>query len=122
MTQLQGLTYNRTQWRGARGRSQRCIPSLSKATISWLDQYQKGRFEITVNTDQRSREFCDFNRRVSTLTVAWVFAGLLIVTCIITFIEAVFGVQLNQVAFAVFMLAVVISLIWIWRFSHALCE
>jgi ubiquinone biosynthesis protein len=66
----------------------RRIPSLSDATISWLDQYQKGRFEVTVNTDQLTRELKSFNRQISTLAVALVLAGLLIGTSIATFVDA----------------------------------
>jgi ubiquinone biosynthesis protein len=99
----------------------RRMPSLSEATVSWLDQYQKGRFEVTVNTDQLTRELREFNRRVSALAVALVLGGLLIGTSIATFIEANFlGVRLNQIAFGVFMLSVIVSLVWIWRFSRAL--
>ncbi len=99
----------------------RRIPSLSDATISWLDQYQKGRFEVTVNTDQLTRELKSFNRQISTLAVALVLAGLLIGTSIATFVDAqILGVELSSVAFIVFLTAVIISLGWIWRYTRAL--
>ena len=32
------------------------IPTLTEATTKWLDQYQKGRFEVTLDTSQLSKE------------------------------------------------------------------
>ena len=32
------------------------IPNLTEATTKWLDQYQKGRFEVTLDTSQLSKE------------------------------------------------------------------
>ena len=32
------------------------VPTLTEATARWLDQYQKGRFEVTVDTSELSKE------------------------------------------------------------------
>ena len=32
------------------------LPSIQEATVGWLDQYQKGRFEVTIDTSELAEE------------------------------------------------------------------
>ncbi len=51
------------------------IPSLSEATLSWLDQYQKGRFEVHLDTSGLAKEVDRLGRlgaRSSSASCWWV--------------------------------------------------
>jgi ubiquinone biosynthesis protein len=94
----------------------RRLPSLQEATIGWLDQYQAGRFELHVDTDDLTKQLASFNQNVRRLTVALILGGLLIGSAIATFVNVtVFNVPLSSIAFVVFLLAIVISLTWLIR-------
>ena len=94
----------------------RRLPSLQEATISWLDQYQAGRFEVHVDTEDLTRQLASFNQNVRRLTVALILGGLLIGSAIATFVDVtIFNVSLSSIAFAVFLLSIVISLTWLIR-------
>ena len=54
------------------------IPSLSEATLKWLDQYQKGRFEITIDTSQLSQEVTKLTRLGRELVIAIILVGIII--------------------------------------------
>ena len=54
------------------------IPSLSEATVKWLDQYQKGRFEITVDTSQLSKEVTKLSRLGREIVIAIMLVGIII--------------------------------------------
>lgn len=94
----------------------RRLPSLQEATISWLDQYQAGRFELHVDTDDLSKQLASFNQNVRRLTVALILGGLLIGSAIATFIDAtLFNIPLSSIAFIVFLVSIFISLGWLVR-------
>ncbi len=67
------------------------LPSLQEATMSWLDQYQKGRFEVYVDTsglDKSVDKLSSFGRQV---VIAMILVGMLIgsaiATSVLAFIE-----------------------------------
>ena len=60
------------------------LPSLSEATLGWLDQYQKGRFEVYVDTsgiDKSVEKLASFGRQV---VIAMILVGMLIGSAIAT--------------------------------------
>ncbi len=54
------------------------IPNLSEATVKWLDQYQKGRFEVTIDTSELSKEVNKLDRLGKQVVSAIILAGILI--------------------------------------------
>ena len=54
------------------------IPSLTDATTKWLDQYQKGRFEVTLDTSQLSKEVDKLGGLGQQVVAAIILAGILV--------------------------------------------
>ena len=61
------------------------IPTLTEATTKWLDQYQKGRFEVTVDTSQLSKEVSRLTRLGREIVIAVMLVGMLIGSAVATF-------------------------------------
>jgi ubiquinone biosynthesis protein len=61
----------------------RRIPDLQSATLSWLDQYQKGKIVVEVNTVDLSREIGKVGRVGQTLAAGIILAGAIIATGIV---------------------------------------
>ena len=60
------------------------IPSLSEATMKWMDQYQKGRFEVTVDTSELSKEVDKLNRLGREIVLAIMLVGMVVGSAIAT--------------------------------------
>jgi ubiquinone biosynthesis protein len=61
----------------------RRLPDLQTATLSWLDQYQKGKIVVEVNTADLSREIGKVSRVGQTLAAGMILAGTIIATGIV---------------------------------------
>ena len=61
----------------------RRLPDLQSATLSWLDQYQKGKIVVEVNTADLSREIGKVGRVGQTLAAGIILAGAIIATGIV---------------------------------------
>ena len=61
----------------------RRIPDLQTATLSWLDQYQKGKIVVEVNTADLSREIGKVSQIGQMLAAGMVIAGMIIATGIV---------------------------------------
>jgi ubiquinone biosynthesis protein len=102
------------------------LPSLQEATIGWLDQYQKGRFEVYVDTsglDKSVDKLARFGRQVIiTLMLVGMIIGSAIATSVIAFLqpdEQVWGfasylAYLGFVAPMVVAILIVLRLLWRW--------
>jgi len=66
------------QLMGVAGQVVERIPTLSEATTKWLDQYQKGRFEVTVDTSQLSKEVTRLTRLGREIVIAVMLVGMLV--------------------------------------------
>ncbi len=60
------------------------LPSLSEATLGWLTQYKKGRFEVYVDTSAISKEVVTLNRFGRQAVIALMLVGLVIGSAIVT--------------------------------------
>jgi len=102
------------------------LPNLQTATLGWLDQYQKGRFEIYLDTSDLSKEvdkLASFGRQ---LIVAIMLVGMIIGSAIGTSVIALFKPQgqywniisvLASIGFVVAMLVailIILRLLWRW--------
>jgi ubiquinone biosynthesis protein len=54
------------------------LPELQGATLKWLDNYQKGRFEVVVDTSGLSQSVDKFNISAERLMAGMILAGMLI--------------------------------------------
>ena len=92
------------------------IPSLQQATMGWLDQYEKGRFVIELNTGDLNRRVDKLNRGVEWLTIALLLGGMMGGSAIAVSIPTSIGsVPLSVVAFFAFMASIVISAVLVVR-------
>lgn len=103
------------------------LPSLQEATIGWLDQYQKGRFEVYVDTsgvDASVNRLARFGRQV---VIAMVLVGMIIgssiATSVLAFVESGgnrlwdFAFRLSYLGFVAAMvigLLMLLRLLWRW--------
>jgi hypothetical protein len=97
------------------------LPELQGATIKWLDNYQKGRFEVNVNTSELGPHIDRFNVSTERLMAGMILAGMLIGSAIIMVspAETEIGAYLKLAVFIVFIVAATIGL-WLvlrilWR-------
>ena len=61
------------------------IPTLTEATAKWLDQYQKGRFEVTVDTSALSKEVTKLTRLGREIVIALMLVGMLVGSAIASY-------------------------------------
>jgi ubiquinone biosynthesis protein len=102
------------------------LPSLSQATSSWLRQYQKGRFEVHVDTSEVSKEVTRLGRIGRQAVIAVILVGLIIGSAITTIgiglggFEGVTWNLLTRIAIISYILSsivagiIVLRLVWRW--------
>jgi len=102
------------------------VPSLQDATMGWLDQYQKGRFEIHVDTSALDKSVDKLSRLGRQVVIAMMLVGMIIgsaiATSVIAFIQPDgqywgFASRLAYLGFVVPMVVailIVLRLLWLW--------
>jgi ubiquinone biosynthesis protein len=97
------------------------LPELQGATIKWLDNYQRGRFELFVDTSDLGRSVDKFNISVERLMAGMILAGMLIGGAIALALpsETQAGVYLKLLVLVIFVIAAGLGL-WLvlrilWR-------
>ena len=102
------------------------LPTLAGATSKWLDQYQKGRFEVTVDTSQLSKEVGKLTRLGREIVIAVMLVGMLVGSAIASYgiaalnLETGLWAAVGRLAIIGFVLALVLSfiivlrLVWRW--------
>ena len=102
------------------------LPDLSLASVKWLNQYKKGRFEVTVDTSELAKEVDKVGKFGRQLVIAVLLVGMLIGTSIATgaialsneqgiFWDTMIKIVLFGFIFAMFVSAIIIlRLIWRW--------
>lgn len=100
----------------------RRLPSLREATFSWLDQYQKGRFVVTLDTSDLQKGLTSVGSVSRNLTIGLIMAGQLIalalVLAVIIMSDSLSGEIVTLVALA-FLGVLVFSLVTIRRVSRS---
>jgi ubiquinone biosynthesis protein len=107
------------------------FPDLSQATFKWISQYKKGRFEITVDTSELSKEVDKLGKFGRQVVIAILLVGLLIgssiATAAIAFAQPAqnpsqFWTLIFNLSYFSFIIAVVIALIilvrLVWRWMR----
>jgi hypothetical protein len=102
------------------------LPSLSDATLSWFKQYQKGRFEVYLDTSGMSKEVNKLGRIGRQAVIAVILVGLIIGSAIATIGIGLGGLQgafwnlITQIAVLSYVLSslvaavIVLRLVWHW--------
>ena len=110
------------------------LPDLSLATVKWLNQYKKGRFEITLDTSELAKEVDKVGRFGRQLIIAVLLVGMMIGTSIATaaiafsdqqegFWEVISRIALIGFIFAMFASVVILlRLIWRWVRGYKFSE
>jgi len=102
------------------------LPSLSLASMKWLDQYQKGRFEVTIDTSELAKEVDKLSLLGREVVIAIMLVGMLIGSAIASYGIAALEMHgwiwdlLGKIAplgFAVSLIItflIVLRLVWRW--------
>ena len=97
----------------------RRVPSLQGATLSWLDQYQKGKLVVEVDTADLNREVGRFAVVGGQLAAAAIIAGAVvgagIVVAALIFAQPTAGSVLPAVLVIVFVALVLMGVVMAWR-------
>ena len=94
----------------------RRIPDLQQATMQWLTQYEKGKFEVQVNTDELNARLDIFNQAAHRLSIGLLLLGMVIGSAFATNMEGdIFGIQLSTLAFMLFVFSLLVSLYMVLR-------
>ena len=97
------------------------LPELQGASLKWLDNYQKGRFEVTVDTSQLGPQIDRINVSVERLMAGMILAGMLIggAIAMVAAPQSEIGLYIKLGIFVVFVVAAALGL-WLvvrilWR-------
>jgi ubiquinone biosynthesis protein len=90
------------------------LPSLVESTTKWLDQYEKGRLEVYIDTgdlDKQVESFSSgFNKAINRLVMGLALAGWIVGSAIAsTFEGEVAGFDLSQFAFYMFVAGAIVG-------------
>lgn len=99
----------------------RRIPDLQQATMKWLNQYEKGKFEVEVNTDELNSRLDIFNVAAQRLAIGIVLLGMIIGSAFATSIEGSFlGIEFSSLAFLIFIFAIITGTIMAIRMMRSI--
>jgi predicted unusual protein kinase regulating ubiquinone biosynthesis (AarF/ABC1/UbiB family) len=97
------------------------LPELQGATLKWLDNYQKGRFEVIVDTSDLGHSVDKFNISVERLMAGMILAGMLIggAIALVGIPQTDIGIYIKLAVFLIFVIAAALGL-WLvirilWR-------
>jgi len=98
------------------------IPSLKDATLKWLGMYQKGRFELNVDTSEMNRELKKVRGTINLGVIGLMLAGMIIGSAFaatVATLEGDFWSLLPRVAFIGYIsamaLAAILIILLLWR-------
>jgi ubiquinone biosynthesis protein len=93
------------------------LPELEGATLKWLDNYQKGRFEVYVDTSELSHSVDKFNISAERLMVGMILAGMLIggAIALVAPTETEIGAYVKLAVLLIFVFAALIGLWLVFR-------
>ena len=93
------------------------LPELQGATIKWLDNYQKGRFEVFVDTSDLAHSVDKFNISAERLMVGMILAGMLIggAIALVAPAESIIGAYIKLAVLIIFVIAAGLGLWLVFR-------
>ncbi|HEY5169879.1 MAG TPA: hypothetical protein VIK03_10870, partial [Thermoleophilia bacterium] len=111
------------QLMGVAGQVVERIPTLSEATTKWLDQYQKGRFEVTIDTSELSKEVGKLTRLGREIVIAVMLVGMLVGSAVASYgvanvhLEGWIWNLLGRIAPIGFVVALILSFLIVVRLT-----
>ena len=90
----------------------RRMPTLQEATLGWLDQYQKGRFTLEIDTKDLSQELKQVRSLGRFAVVAILLAGMLVGSAMASSFSALggdFGDIMSRVAFGGYLFSMLVA-------------
>jgi len=93
------------------------LPELQGASLKWLDNYQKGRFEVFVDTSGLAHSVDKFNISAERLMVGMILAGMLIggAIALVAPAETEIGIYIKLAVLLIFVFAALIGLWLVFR-------
>jgi len=93
------------------------LPELQGASLKWLDNYQKGRFEIFVDTSDLGQHIDRFNVSAERMMVGMILAGMLIGGAIALAVPAatIVGEYIKLAVLLIFVIAAALGLWLVFR-------
>jgi ubiquinone biosynthesis protein len=96
------------------------LPSLGEATTKWIQQYQKGRLSVHIDTSDLDQQLHStqvaLNNAVNRLVLGLVLAGLLVGSAIASTVNlTIFGLELSNMALIFFVVGALIAAYLILR-------
>jgi ubiquinone biosynthesis protein len=98
-------------------------PTLQEATLKWLEQYEKGRFSVELDTSDLTNQLDKMRGTLSLIVVGMVLAGMIIGSAVAASffsISGEFSGFLPYLAFGGYAVAMIISIVMVlgilWRF------
>jgi len=89
------------------------IPSLQEATMSWLNQYKKGRFEVHVDMSELKEPLDRADALMRELIIGILLTGIIVGSAIATGIAAAFDIErsslFSTIAFIGYIAATVLA-------------
>ncbi len=98
----------------------RRLPSLQQATMKWLDQYERGRLTVELDTSDLTRQIGVFAAAIQFLSVGFILAGIVIATAIAAAYASQTPGPVYQIFLTLFFVALAITLIVGWRMIRRL--
>jgi ubiquinone biosynthesis protein len=104
----------------------RRLPTIQEATVKWLDQYQKGRFEVNIDTTDLAKEVDKLGSIGRQIVIGIILVGMLVGSAIATSVLAYTGSDsefwdfIFRIAYFGYIFAMVIAilivskLVWNW--------
>jgi uncharacterized membrane protein len=97
------------------------LPSLQEATVKWLDQYQKGRFEVYVDTSGLAKEVDKLGKLGRQMVIVIMLVGMIIGSAIVTTVIALSDVVgdlwllLFRMAYLGYIIPMIVALVIVFR-------
>jgi hypothetical protein len=89
--------------------------------MKWITQYEKGEFEVKLDTDELNSRLDVFNLAAQRLAAGIILLGMVIGSAFATNMQgAIFGIQLSHVAFLIFAFTLACSLVMVIRMMRAM--
>jgi ubiquinone biosynthesis protein len=93
----------------------RRLPTLQSATMKWLDQYEKGRLTVELDTSDLSRQIGEFSVAIQSLAIGFILAGVVVGTAMgVAFAGQAAG-RGYWLLMALFLCSLLVSIIIGWR-------
>lgn len=94
----------------------RRLPTLQEATMRWLDQYEKGKFSITIETDELAKEVERITVAVQRLAVGLVLLSMILGSSFAMNSDTTFlGLEVSSIGFLLFIGSLGFGSYMVWR-------